>query len=75
MSNLLKKIEDEVLKLSQEERASLADHLLSSLDEELLVDVDAAWIAEAEQRYQGYKDGNRPGIPAEEVFAEASKLC
>lgn len=74
MSDLLKKIEDEVLNLSTQERAFLADRLLSSLGEEVLTDIDAAWIAEAERRYQEYKEGNRPGIAAQEVFAEADSM-
>ena len=74
MSDLLKKIEDEVLSLSAQERAFLADRLLSSLGEDVLTDIDAAWIAEAERRYQEYKEGRRPGIEAQEVFAEADRI-
>jgi putative addiction module component (TIGR02574 family) len=74
MSELLKKIEDEVLSLSTQERAFLADRLLSSLGKDLFTDIDAAWIAEAERRYQEYKEGNRPGIEAQEVFAEADRM-
>ncbi|MDY6837158.1 MAG: addiction module protein [Thermodesulfobacteriota bacterium] len=73
MTDLLKKIEDEALSLPRQERAFLADRLLSSLDEDVLTDVDAAWIAEAERRYEQYKKGERPGIAAQEVFAEADR--
>ena len=73
MTDLLKKIENEALALPPQERAFLADRLLSSLDEHVLTDVDAAWIAEAESRYQQYKEGKRPGIAAQEVFAEADR--
>ena len=74
MSNLLKKIENEVLSLSVQERAFLADCLLSSLDEDTLTDIDAAWIAEAERRYQEYREGKRPGVAAQEVFSEADRM-
>ncbi len=74
MSDLLKKIEQEALRLSQQERAFLADRLLSSLDGEVLNDIDSAWIAEAERRYQEYKDGKRKGIPAQDVFADADRI-
>lgn len=57
-----------------QERAFLADRLLSSLDGEVLSDVDAAWIAEAEHRYQEYKEGKRQGVAAEDVFAEADQM-
>ena len=74
MSDLLKKIENEVLLLSNQERAFLADRLLSSLSEDVLTDIDAAWIDEAERRYKEYKEGSRPGINAKEVFAEADRI-
>ncbi len=75
MSDLLKKIEREALGLSQQERAFLADRLLSSLDDgDVLNDIDSAWIAEAERRYQEYKDGKRKGIPAQDVFAETDRI-
>ncbi|SPD72569.1 conserved hypothetical protein [uncultured Desulfobacterium sp.] len=74
MSNILEKLENEVLSLPPQERAFLADRLLSSLDGDILTDVDAAWIAEAERRYQEYKEGKRSGIDAREVFAEADRM-
>jgi putative addiction module component (TIGR02574 family) len=65
----LEKIEREVLNLPETERAFLADRLLSSLDGEILGEVDAAWVAEAERRYVEYKDGKREAIPAPHVLA------
>ena len=64
MSELLKRIENEALALSSQERAFLADRLLSSLGEEVLTDIDAAWIEEVERRYQEYNEGRRVGISA-----------
>ena len=74
MSAELEKLEHEALSLSRQERAFLADRLLSSLDGDVLSDVDAAWIAEAEHRYQEYKEGKRQGVAAEDVFAEADQM-
>ncbi len=74
MTDVLAKLERDALNLSRLERAFLADRLLSSLDGEVLSDVDAAWVAEAEHRYQEYKDGDREGIPTEKVFADADRL-
>ena len=74
MTVLLDKIEHDALSLSNQERAFLADRLLSSLDGEELSDIDVAWLDEAERRYQEYKNGKRPGIPAEEVFSEADRM-
>ena len=70
----LEKIEQDVLGLPQHERAFLADRLISSLGDEALGDVDAAWVAEAERRYQEFKEGKRQPIPATAVFAEADRL-
>lgn len=62
MSAMLEKVEQDALSLPPEERAFLADRLLSSLSGEVLSDVDAAWVAEAERRYQEYREGKRqPG--------------
>ncbi len=74
MSDLLEKLEDEALRLSRQERAFLADRLLSSLDGEVMTDIDAAWIVEAERRYQEYKGGTRPGVDSQEVFSEADQI-
>ncbi len=74
MSATLEKLEQDTLALSRQERAFLADRLLSSLDGEALTEIDEAWVFEAERRYQEYKAGKRPGIPAEDVFAEADRM-
>lgn len=75
MRAVLEKVEQEALRLSQAERAFLADRLISSLDtEEVLGEVDAAWVAEAERRYREYGEGKRQPIAASEVFADADRL-
>lgn len=74
MTAILAKLEEEALSLPREERAFLADRLLSSLGGEVLSDVDTAWIAEAERRYGEYQAGRRQPIPATAVFAEAGRL-
>jgi len=74
MTSLLEKIQIETNKLSSQERAFLADRLLSSLDGEELSDIDAAWITEVEFRYKEYKEGKRPGINVKEVFKDADQI-
>ena len=74
MSNLLEKIQNDALSLSGQERAFLADRLLSSLGDDVLTEVDAAWVEETERRYQGYKNGKRQGVSAKDVFAEADSF-
>ncbi len=52
MPSSIQSLERKVLSLSREERAFLADRLLSSLDGDVFSDVDSAWVAEAEIRYE-----------------------
>lgn len=74
MSTNLERVEREALELTKEERAFLADRLLSSLGGEVLGNVEAAWVAEAERRYVEYKEGRRQPIPSDEVFADADGI-
>jgi len=74
MSAKLEKLEHEALSLSRQQRAFLADRLLSSLDGDVLNDIDTAWIVEAEHRYKEYKEGKRQGIAAQDVFAEVDRM-
>ncbi len=74
MTAILERIQVEVLNLPREERAFLADRLLSSLGDEALSDVDTAWVAEAEHRYAEYKSGIRQPVPATKVFADADRI-
>lgn len=75
MALKMNKIEEEALQLSSRERAQLAEHLIHSLDKEEDPDAERLWVAEAEHRYQEYKEGNTKAKPASKVFKEArSKL-
>ena len=51
-------VEKEALNLSEQERAVLAAHLLYSLDAAGADCYEAAWVAEAENRYKAYKSGH-----------------
>ena len=73
MATVLEKVEQDALSLPPE-RAFLADRLLGSLVGEVLSDVDAAWVAEAERRYREHKEGKRTFILATDVFAEADQM-
>jgi len=74
MSATLDKVEHDALSLPCNERAFLADRLLSSLGAEVLNDVETAWVQEAERRYDAYKQGKRQPIPSSAVFAEADRM-
>ena len=74
MATTIEQIEHDLLKLSKQERAFLADRLLSSLDGEVLSEIDAAWVAEAELRFEEYKSGKRQVVSAQDVFTEADRV-
>jgi putative addiction module component (TIGR02574 family) len=70
VSSRIKKIEKEALQLPSHERAVLAERLLHSLDEEEDVDVERAWIEEAERRYKEFKRGNTSGRSIDDVLRD-----
>ncbi len=65
-------IEAEARRLPREERALLAEALISSLDEE--AEVEQAWATEIARRVAELRSGQVETIPAEEVFAELDRL-
>jgi putative addiction module component (TIGR02574 family) len=69
-------IESKALKLTPRERALLAEHLISSLENHEDTDAERLWIDEAERRYREYKEGKVKTRPASQVFKDAfSKLA
>ena len=65
-------IEAEARRLPRDERARLAEALISSLDEE--AEVEEAWAVEIRRRVEELRSGAVEGIPADEVFAELDEL-
>lgn len=68
-----KAVENEALSLSREDRSRLVVNLLQSIEERPISDprqVESAWLAEADRRYQAYLRGDELAISAEVVFAE-----
>ncbi|EAR20620.1 addiction module protein [Nitrococcus mobilis] len=66
-------IESEALALPADERMHLALHLLESIDSRPVSDpkqVEEAWVAEANRRYQAYLKGEDQAIDAEQLLAE-----
>lgn len=70
----LKQIEDEVLHLSLEERAGLAQKLLLSLDVASEEEIENDWMSEAHRRAKELDEGIVKAIPAEEVRKKAQAL-
>jgi len=69
MSNQLEIVEAQALKLSPEERAQLADRLITSLFEDH--EIEDAWAAEVERRVDEIESGRVKLIPSAESIARA----
>jgi putative addiction module component (TIGR02574 family) len=67
-------LEKEVLRLPPEERARLAELLLSSLDELSESDLERVWFAEAQRRAEQIDSGSAQLISSEEVEKKARSL-
>lgn len=64
-----KDILEQALKLKPDEKFTLVEGLLKSLDEPNSA-LDDLWAGEAEKRLRAYRDGTLEGIPMEEIFKE-----
>ncbi len=69
MSTSLATLEAEALKLSPEERAELADHLLASLGSE--GEVEEAWAAEVQRRLAEVEAGRVVLVPLDQAIQRA----
>ena len=75
MSDTLKELEKKAKALTAEERAQLAEVLLESFHDTPLLEIEAAWDREIEERVAAYDRGEVQTVSAEEVFAEARRLA
>jgi putative addiction module component (TIGR02574 family) len=73
MPKPLDEVEQDALALPAKDRAELAQDLLATLDPGDDADVEEAWIAEAERRYQEYRSGKVKLIPADEALQRARR--
>jgi putative addiction module component (TIGR02574 family) len=64
-----KEILEQALKLRPDEKFSVVEGLLRSLDEPNAT-LEAIWAEEAEKRLKAYREGRLEGIPMEKVFKE-----
>lgn len=65
-----KELLDEAMKLKPEERFTLVEGLIKSLDE-LDKKLDEIWAEESEKRLKAYREGRLEGIPMEKIFKKA----
>lgn len=71
MSLNLEELENQVLNLSLEARARLAEKLILSLDAPSKEENMRLWILEAERRLKALREGKAKEISAEEAFRRA----
>ena len=74
MSTSVEELAAKAQELSLEDRARLAENLLSSLQDEPESEVEAAWDREIERRVEEVRAGTARLIPAEDVHAEARQI-
>lgn len=70
----LKKIEDEALHLSKEERAQLVQRLVLSLESPSSEELRSDWLQEARHRAEELDSGAVQAVPAEDVMSKARSL-
>jgi putative addiction module component (TIGR02574 family) len=69
MPNQLAIVEAQALKLTPEDRAQLADRLITSLFEDH--EIESAWASEVERRIEEIESGRTKLIPAADSIARA----
>ena len=70
MSGIANKVFEEALLLPSDDRASLVEKLLTSLNLPIQAEIDLLWSKEAERRVSQIEQGDVELIPGEEVFAK-----
>jgi putative addiction module component (TIGR02574 family) len=72
MARKLEDVEEEALELKLDDRAALAEKLLSSLEGISEVENERLWLAEAERRLLEIQSGQVEALPGEEVLRRAT---
>ena len=70
MSAIANKVFEEALSLPSDERVSLVEKLLTSLNLPIQAEIDRLWVEEAERRVSQIEGGDVELIPGDEVFAK-----
>ena len=70
MATHLEEVQAQALRLSPGERETLAGAFLNSLDDAPMSEIDEAWIAEAERRYEDRRAGKTKPIAGEQFFVD-----
>ncbi len=66
-------IEKEALRLSESQRALLADRLLQSLSK-IPLELQTAWIQEVDSRMEAFREGKISAVDGQQAIAELRAL-
>jgi putative addiction module component (TIGR02574 family) len=70
MNERVKRLTEEIRKLSPEEQADLMDELLVALHDQPDPEIEKAWVEEAERRLAAVERGELATYPLDQVMAE-----
>ena len=73
MSALFDELEKQARTLMASEKATLARILIEELDPSLDVEVEQLWVAEAQRRYEAFRNGELEALPGDEVMVRARR--
>ena len=74
MSMSVAEIHEQIRNLSVDERAELAQKILTDLDDLSPEENERIWLDESERRLEAMKSGELPLVDAQTVFAKADAL-
>jgi len=74
MPTLVDELTQRAQALAPEDRARLAENLLSSIEPEPQTEVEAAWDREIQRRVEEIRSGRAVLVAAEDVHAEARRI-
>jgi putative addiction module component (TIGR02574 family) len=69
MSTTTAELEARIRALSPDEKADLIRSLIAELDGPADIDVETAWVREAQRRHREVVEGKVQPVPGEQVFA------
>ncbi len=71
MARTVQEIEADIRELAATDRDRLLRDLVAELDGTPDQEIEAAWLAEAQKRYEELKSGTVKAVPADEVIRKA----
>ena len=71
MARTVQQVETEIRELAAADRDRLLRDLVADLDGVPDKDIEAAWLAEAQKRYEELRSGTVKAVPADEAIRKA----